>query len=55
MGESIVDKELQDARKALATLEGATHDEQERLKIAITQEFIRQEPHQEEKAKSIEV
>jgi len=28
-GELIVDKELQDARKALATLEGATHDKQE--------------------------
>jgi len=40
-GELIVDKELQDARKALATLEGATHDEQERLKIAIAQEFSR--------------
>jgi len=38
-GELIVDKELQDARKALATLEGATHDEQERQKIAIAQEF----------------
>jgi len=41
-GELIVDKELQDAKKALATLEGATHDEQERLKIAIEQEFSRQ-------------
>ena len=41
-GESIVDKELQDARKALATLEGATHDKQERLKITIAQEFSRQ-------------
>jgi len=54
-GESIVDKELQDARKALATLEGATHDEQERLKIAIAQEFSRQEAHQKENAKSSEV
>jgi len=42
-GQLIVDKELQDARKALATLEGATHDEQERLKLAIAQEFSRQE------------
>jgi len=39
--ELIVDKELQDVRKALATLEGATHDKQEELKIAIAQEFIR--------------
>jgi len=31
-GELIVDKELQDARNPLATLQGATHDEQERLK-----------------------
>jgi len=34
-GELIVDKELQDARKALGTLKGATHDEHERLNIAI--------------------
>jgi len=54
-GELIVDKELQDARKALATLEGATHDEQERLKIAIAQEFSLQEAQQEENAKSSEV
>jgi len=53
--ELIVDKELQDARKALATLEGATHDEQERLKIAIAQEFSRQEAQQKENAKSSEV
>ena len=38
-GKLIVDKELQDARKALATLEGATQDKQERLKMAIKQEF----------------
>jgi len=31
-GELIVDKELQEAKKAQATLKGATHDEQERLK-----------------------
>jgi len=54
-GESIADKELQDARKALATLEGATHNEQEQLKIAIAQEFSRQEAQQEENAKSSEV
>jgi len=54
-GELIVDKELQDARKALATLEGATHDEQDRLKIAIAQEFSRQEAQQKENAKSSEV
>jgi len=54
-GESIVDKELHDARKALANLEGATHDEQERLKIAIAQEFSRQEAQQKENAKSSEV
>jgi len=53
--ESIVDKQLQDARKALATLEGATHDEQERLKIAIAQEFSGQEAQQKENAKSSEV
>jgi len=34
-GELIVDKELQDARNALATLKRATHDEQEQLKISI--------------------
>jgi len=54
-GELIVDKEPQDAKKALATLEGATHDEQERLKIAIAQEFSRQEAQQKENAKSSEV
>ena len=54
-GELIVDKELQDARKALATLEGATHDEQELLKIAIAQDFSRQEAQQKENAKSSEV
>jgi len=54
-GELIVDKELQDAKKALATLEGATHDEQERLKVAIAQEFSRQEAQQEENAKSSEI
>jgi len=53
--ELIVDKKLQNARKALATLEGATHDEQERLKIAIAQEFSRQEAQQKENAKSLEV
>jgi len=51
----IVDKELQEAKKALATLEGETHDEQERLKIAIAQEFRRQEAQQKENAKSSEV
>jgi len=50
-GELIVNKELQDARKALATLEGAIHDEQERLKIAIAQEFSRQEAQQKGKCK----
>jgi len=54
-GELIVDKELQDARKALATLEGATHNEQERLKLAITQELGCQEAQQKENAKSSEV
>jgi len=54
-GESIVDKELQDSRKALATLEGATHDEQEPLKLAIAQGFSRQEAQQKENAKSSEV
>jgi len=54
-GELIVEKELQDARKALATLEGATHDEQEQLKIAIAQEFGRQEAQQKANAKSCEV
>jgi len=54
-GKSIVDQELQDARKALATLEEATPDKQERLKIAIAQEFSRQEAQQKENAKSSEV
>jgi len=54
-GELIVDKELQEAKKALATLEGATHDEQERLKIAIAQEFSGQEAQQKENAKSLEI
>jgi len=54
-GELIVDKELQDARNALATLEGVTHDEQERLKIAIAQEFSHQETQQKENAKSSEI
>ena len=40
-GEQIVDKELSHAKKALATLEGATHHEQERLKAAIAHEFQR--------------
>jgi len=44
-----------DARKALATLEGATHDEQEWLKIAIAKEFSRHEAQQKENAKSSEV
>jgi len=54
-GELIVEKEVQDAKKALATPEGATHDEQERLKIAMGQEFSRQEAPQKENAKSSEV
>jgi len=54
-GQLLVDKELQDARKALATLEGATHDEQERLKIAIAEEFSRQEAQQKEIGKSSQV
>ena len=40
-GEQIVDKELSDAKRALATLEGATHQEQEWLKTAIAHEFQR--------------
>jgi len=54
-GELIVDKELQDARKALATLEEATHDKQERLKIAIAREFSGQEAQQKENMQSSEV
>jgi len=54
-GQLIVDKELQDARQVLATLEGATHDEQEWLNIAIAQEFSRQEAQQKENVKSSEV
>ena len=50
-GELIIDKERQEARKVLATLEGATHDEQERRKLAITQEFSRQYAQQKEKVK----
>jgi hypothetical protein len=46
-GEQIVDKELSDAKSALATLEGATHQEQERLKTAIAHEFRRQEQQQQ--------
>ena len=40
-GEQIVDKELGDAKRALATLEDATHQKQEWLKLAIAQEFQR--------------
>jgi len=54
-GELIVDKELQNARKALATLEEAIHDKQERLKIVMAQEFSRQEAQQKENVKSSEV
>jgi len=54
-GKLIVDKELQDARKALATLREATYNEQEWLKIGIAQEFSRQEAQQKENAKSSEL
>ena len=54
-GKLIIDKELQDARNAVAALEGATHDEQEWLKIAIAQEFSRQETQQKEGAKCLEI
>jgi hypothetical protein len=47
-GEQIVDTELTNAKKALATLEGATHQEQERLKAAIAHEFRRQEQQQKQ-------
>jgi hypothetical protein len=47
-GEHIVDTELTNAKKALATLEGATHQEQERLKAAIAHEFRRQEQRQQQ-------
>jgi hypothetical protein len=47
-GEQIVDTELTNAKKALATLEGATHQEQERLKAAIAHEFRRQEQQQQQ-------
>ena len=45
-GEQIVDKELSDAKRALATLEGTTNQEQERLKLAIAQEFQCQQHEQ---------
>ena len=45
-GEQIVDKELSDAKRVLATLEGATHQEQERLKAAIADEFQSQQHQQ---------
>ena len=47
-GEQIVDKELSDTKKALATLEGATHQEQEWLKIAIAYEFQCQQHQQQQ-------
>ena len=47
-GEQIVDKEISDAKKALATLEGATHQEQRRLKAAIAHEFQRQQYQQQQ-------
>ena len=47
-GEKIVDKELGDAKKALATLEGAMHQEQERLKTTIAHEFQRQQYQQQQ-------
>ena len=49
-GETIVDKELSDARQALLTLEGATRVERERLTAEIAGEFRRQEAQQTEDA-----
>ena len=49
-GETIVDKELSDARQALLTLEGATRVERERLTAEIAAEFRRQEAQQKEDA-----
>lgn len=53
-GESLIGKELLEARQALATLEGATHDEQERLKTAIAQELSRQHAQQQAQAEKSE-
>jgi len=47
-GETIVDKELSDARQALLKLEGATRVERERLTAEIAGEFRRQEAQQKE-------
>ena len=53
-GETIVDKELSDARQALLTLEGATRVERERLTAEIAEEFRRQEAKQKEDAELAE-
>ena len=53
-GETIVDKELSDARQALLTLEGATRVERERLTAEIAGEFRRQEAKQKEDAELAE-
>jgi len=49
-GESIVDQELTDVKRALATLEGATRVERERLTAEIAGEFRQQEAQQKEDA-----
>jgi len=53
-GETIVDKELSDARQALLTLEGATQVEREHLTAEIAGEFRRQEAKQKEDAELAE-
>jgi len=49
-GESIVDQELTNEKQALATLEGATRVERERLTTEIAGEFRQQESQQKEDA-----
>lgn len=51
-GASIVDQELTDAKRALATFEVATRVEWERLTAEIVGEFRRQEAQQKQDAES---
>ena len=51
-GETIVEKELSDARQALLILEGATQVEREHLTAEIVGEFRREEAEQKQDAES---
>jgi len=53
-GESIVDQELTDAKRALATLEWATRVEQECVRAEIAGEFRQQEAQQKQDAELAE-